>query len=443
MRTSALRFCPHQLLALYILLGMAACGGGSADPTPTPQALPPAITTQPGNVTVTAGSAATFTVSASGTAPISYQWQQSVGSGGTWTNATGSASGTSYTSPLTGQAYNGYRYRVQVSNSVGTVTSNEALLTVNAPASTERQVNATATDAAISAIPGTGEAPHVSINPAPGVSPRGKLLVFLPGTLGRPSQYVYILRAGATRGFHSIGLNYQNQTAMGALCQTSVDPACYWQARNQVVFGSGLPVSGQTAVSTADSIVNRLNKLLVWLNTNQPGENWGQFLLPANTVDWSKVVLAGHSQGGGHVAVLVKSVALSRAVYFSSPEDWNELTDQPAPWIAVRPNITPSSQQFGFGSDDDTLVPNAHAFTHWTSLGLSKPASGPVLVDSATSYSGSQQLHTALPYNPASSALTTGLKYHGVPVVDVSTPLDATGKPLFDTNGVWAYLCFQ
>ena len=93
MRTSALRFCPHQLLALYILLGMAACGGGSADPTPTPQALPPAITTQPGNVTVTAGSAATFTVSASGTAPISYQWQQSVGSGGTWTNATGSASG--------------------------------------------------------------------------------------------------------------------------------------------------------------------------------------------------------------------------------------------------------------------------------------------------------------------------------------------------------------
>jgi hypothetical protein len=27
-------------------------------------------------------------------------------------------------------------------------------------------------------------------------------------------------------------------------------------------------------------------------------------------------------------------------------------------------------------------------------------------------------------------------------VVDTSTPLDASGRPLFDTNGVWAYLCF-
>jgi len=32
---------------------------------------------------------------------------------------------------------------------------------------------------------------------------------------------------------------------------------------------------------------------------------------------------------------------------------------------------------------------------------------------------------------------------HGVTVVDTSTPLDTGGKPLFDTNGVWAYLCFE
>lgn len=429
-----------------LLLALAGCGGGSGGTggtAPTPQVTAPVIVTQPAAASVMAGATASFSATASGTAPLSYQWQQSSGSTASWVSATGAATGASYTTPVTTLAQTGYRYRVQVSNSAGTTTSAEAILTVTAPASTERQVNATATDAAITAAPAAAEAPHIAINPVPTVSARNRLLVFLPGTQGRPSQYTYLLRAGAARGFHAIGLNYPNQTAMGALCQTSLDPECYWQARSQVVFGSGLPVSGQAPVTGADSIVNRLNKLLVWLNTTQPGEGWGQFLLPANTVDWSKVVLAGHSQGGGHVAVLAKSVALARAVYFSSPEDWNEVTDRPAPWIALRPNVTPSTLQFGFGSDNDTLVPNSHASVHWTNLGLTATPTGPALVDSTTSYAGIQQLRTALPFNPASTALTTALKHHGVTVVDVSTPIDASGKPLFDSNGVWTYLCFQ
>jgi hypothetical protein len=270
------------------------------------------------------------------------------------------------------------------------------------------------------------------------------LLVFIPGTQGRPTQYTYILRAAAVRGLHAVGVNYPNQTAMGTLCQNSSDADCYWTARNEVIFGGTTAVSGQSTVTAADSIVNRLNKLLVWLNTNYAAEGWGQFLLDNNTVDWSKVVLAGHSQGGGHVGVLAKTVALSRAVYFSSPEDWYASSSTPANWTATRPNVTPSSKQYGLGSDSDTLVPNAHAFTHWDNLGLHKPVSGPVLVDGSNSlFSGSHQLYTSLPYNPTSTALTPSLKNHGITVVDTSTPLDGTGKPLFDTNGVWAYLCFQ
>jgi hypothetical protein len=142
--------------------------------------------------------------------------------------------------------------------------------------------------------------------------------------------------------------------------------------------------------------------------------------------------------------VLAKTVALSRAVYFSSPDDWQVSTDTPANWTLTRPNVTPSNQQFGFGSDNDTLVPNAHAFAHWVALGLQKPASGAVLVDgTASPFSDSHQLRTSLPFNPASTAPTLGLRHHGVTVVDTSTPLDGNGKPLFDTNGVWAYLCFQ
>jgi hypothetical protein len=312
------------------------------------------------------------------------------------------------------------------------------------PPSVERQVNATVTGAGITAAPAAGEAPHLAVNPSPSVAPRGRLLVFVPGTQGRPSQYSYILRAGASRGFHAVGVNYPNQVAMGSLCQISTDPDCYWSARSVVVFGGGTPVAGQSPVTPADSIVNRLNRLLVWLHANQPGEGWGQYLLGDLTVDWRKVVLAGHSQGGGHVGVLAKSVELARAVYFSSPEDWNALTDQPARWTANRPNVTPGDRQFGFGSDADTLVPNAHAFAHWDGLGLAKPLAGPVSVDTAAApYSGSRQLRTGVPYNPTSSAPTVSLRNHGITVVDVSTPVDGNGRPLFDVNGVWQYLCFD
>jgi len=427
-------------LCLGAATGVSGCGGGGGgEPAPV-SVVAPTITSQPASVVVSAGQTATFSITANGTAPLAYQWRRN---GTTIAGATAS----SYTTPPTVAADNGAQFSVLVTNSAGSATSNSALLTVSAesvPPSVERQINATSTDSSITAAPSTGEAPHVAINPSASVSAQGKLLVFLPGTQGRPTQYTYILRAAATRGFHAVGVNYLNQTAMGTLCQDSPDPDCYWTARSEVIFGGGTPVSGQNAVTRADSIVNRLYKLLVWLKTNHSTEGWGQFLLANDTIDWSKVVLAGHSQGGGHVGVLAKTVALSRAIYFSSPDDWRTTTDAPANWTATRPNVTPSSQQYGFGSDNDTLVPNAHAFAHWDGLGLYKPASGPVLVDATTSpFSDSHQLRTMQQYNPASTAPTPGLRHHGVTVVDTSTPVDGAGKPLFDSNGVWAYLCFQ
>lgn len=308
------------------------------------------------------------------------------------------------------------------------------------PPSVERLIYATTTDSQITATPGGGEAPHVVINPSPSVNAKGELLVFLPGTQGRPTQYSYVVRAAAGFGFHAIGLNYPNQTAIASLCGTSSDGNCFWTARNEVLYGDGTPVAGQSDVTQADSIVNRLTKLLLWMNTNYPAEGWGQYLLGDGTVDWSKVVLAGHSQGGGYAGVMAKEVSLSRAVYFSSPADWNTLTDQPADWT-LKPNVTPASRQYGFGSDADTLVPDTHAFAIWDNLGLWRPAGGPVLVDnSAAPFAGSHQLYTSLSYNPASSAPTLALKNHGITVVDTSTPVSGSGQPIFGIGGVWNYL---
>jgi len=85
----------------------------------------PYITTQPANQTVTAGQTATFGVAATGTAPLTYRWQKN---GADITGATSS----SYSTPVTTAADDGEMFRVMVSNTAGNVTSNSAMLTVNA-----------------------------------------------------------------------------------------------------------------------------------------------------------------------------------------------------------------------------------------------------------------------------------------------------------------------
>ena len=90
----------------------------------------PTIGTQPANQTVTEGNTATFTVAATG-GNLSYQWQQSTDNGNSWTNID-SANAAEYATGQTTTSMNGYQYRCMVSNSVGSVESNAATLTVNA-----------------------------------------------------------------------------------------------------------------------------------------------------------------------------------------------------------------------------------------------------------------------------------------------------------------------
>jgi len=89
---------------------------------------PPQITVQPTNVTVTEPSAASFSVTATGAAPLAYQWRR----GGV---NIGGATNSSYTlSPTSVAADNGAQFSVVVTNAQGSVTSAVATLTVNAPA---------------------------------------------------------------------------------------------------------------------------------------------------------------------------------------------------------------------------------------------------------------------------------------------------------------------
>ena len=92
--------------------------------TVTPVAVAPSISAQPSNVTVTVGNSASFSVTASGTAPLSYQWQRNQ------TNISGATQST-YTLSTTALTDNGAIFQCAVTNSAGGVTSQFATLTVN------------------------------------------------------------------------------------------------------------------------------------------------------------------------------------------------------------------------------------------------------------------------------------------------------------------------
>ena len=83
----------------------------------------PSIAAQPQNTTVNVGGSTSFVVSASGNGPLSYQWQKNN------VNISGATSST-YAIAAAAIVDNGAAYRVIVSNTLGSVTSNSAILTV-------------------------------------------------------------------------------------------------------------------------------------------------------------------------------------------------------------------------------------------------------------------------------------------------------------------------
>ena len=123
---------PRQSVALEMAacLLLVACGGGGGagpaampPPPPPPTSTVPSISIQPSDQNVSVGQPATFTVAATSTAALSYQWQKDAA-------AIAGATAASYTTGATAAADGGSSFAVVVSNSSGSATSRSAKLTV-------------------------------------------------------------------------------------------------------------------------------------------------------------------------------------------------------------------------------------------------------------------------------------------------------------------------
>ncbi|WP_284645292.1 immunoglobulin domain-containing protein [Paenibacillus silviterrae] len=115
--------------------------------TVNPAPMAPSITSQPGNKTVTAGQNATFSVTANGDTPLSYQWKKD---SNVLTDSGNISGATTATLSITNaQLSDAGSYTAVVTNAAGNTESNAATLTVNpapmAPSITSQPNAATVT----------------------------------------------------------------------------------------------------------------------------------------------------------------------------------------------------------------------------------------------------------------------------------------------------------
>ena len=149
-----MRYQHHQSSQIIGLFGFAvaltSCGSGSGTGTsPTPDVIAPSLLSQPADQSVPMGLVATYSVNAAGSS-LNFQWAKD-------DVPIANATGSSYSTAATAFADSGAEFTVTVSNSVGKVKSQPALLTVTARAPTAGDLRFQQVDAA-STVNGWGNA---------------------------------------------------------------------------------------------------------------------------------------------------------------------------------------------------------------------------------------------------------------------------------------------
>lgn len=283
-----------------------------------------------------------------------------------------------------------------------------------------RQVRPSDTDPLITTF--DADSNYVYLNPS--MAARNILVVHLPGSYGEPKRATLFGTLAADLGFHSIGLMYPNVPTVGSICSSSSDANCFENVRREII--EGIDYSPSISIGEHECILNRVEKLLVYLHANFPTENWGQYLDINGDLIFSKIIFSGHSQGGGHAALIGKYHPIKRAVCFSSPKDWSNFFGSPPVWLSPVGWLTSPADIYCF---NHTLDEHARQLEIWDRLGIDDYGI-PVNVDSnSTPYGNSRQLTT-------SYAVSSGDE-HASTIQDNKTP-KVSGIPVF--LPVWTYM---
>ena len=258
------------------------------------------------------------------------------------------------------------------------------------------------------------------------------LLLHFPGSFDIPTNSKLILQHAARRGYPAIGLRYPNSWTVNSLCRSSTDSECFEKVRLEIL--DGVDRTDILVITEANSISNRLGKLLQYLDQEHPDDDWGRFLDGDHEVIWSKVIVSGHSQGAGHAAMVAHVHEVVRVGMFAGVTDYSNYFEGPAGWVSDE-GATPVDVHFGFGHANDGLVPPEMLLEIWTAQGLAAEGE-PVNIDGEEPpYGGSHMFFTS-----TEPAETGSYEYHNSVVIDFYTPKFEDGSPRFAE--VWDHMCF-
>jgi pimeloyl-ACP methyl ester carboxylesterase len=244
----------------------------------------------------------------------------------------------------------------------------------------------------------------------------GPLLLFLPATGAVPSDYRDFLETASEEGYSVLGLDYWN-VGRSVTRTCGADPDCYTQLQRNRLTGKS--PSQFSRVDAANSILMRLKNALRYLNRHDPAGHWERYL-GGSAIRWDRIVLAGHSQGGGESAYIAHFHRVKGVLMFSAPVV--TFGDVVASWIDGD-GETPVSRMYGFDSTKDIYF--GRIVGSWRELGMGS-ASAASATDVPT---GGHALLSSL-------YLGSPLESHGRTVND-NTIRDSDGVPVLQETWSW------
>jgi len=174
---------------------------------------------------------------------------------------------------------------------------------------------------------------------------QGKILLYLPGSNGIATNGPKALLATALQqGYRVISLSYVNSPAVSTTCikeNLASDVDCAEKFRIKRIYGKN--VTNLINDEPQDAIMNRFQKLLLYLAANDKNGNWNMYLNQGN-IKWELVAISGQSQGGGMAAFIAKQVLVDRVISFSGGWDYSA-KNQIAKWYYAK-SITPAQRWY-------------------------------------------------------------------------------------------------
>lgn len=259
---------------------------------------------------------------------------------------------------------------------------------------------------------------------------KNKLFIFLPGTGASPRAYKKIIQTAAEHGYYSFGLHYDNSSSSIGICKHTNDENCVQNALKE--YFEGVDYSSEVEVSFPNSFINRITKMILYLNAQNPSENWNQFLTANNEIKWNLISLAGHSMGSRHVFFISKQVSLYKVGLFSGPNGFVLANGDFPAWLS-NVGATDNANITGFANLNDNLAQWNYVQNIWQIIGLQGT---PLSVDNNNEPNSHQLFTDYVPQNNSGSLISA----HNSTCVDIDTPIASNGRPKFEN--VWKYMCF-